>query len=89
MIQHVVFWKIRPDLDKKEVEDAIKDALGSVPGPVKPMQFSPPRPGSNTHGWDFGFTAYFESPETLETYMKSDAHHKVVKEVINPRVVRE
>ena len=83
MVKHLVFWKIKDDLDFEGVYEEMKirvEALnGEIPGLIKVelgRDFS-----DSEVSYDLGLYSEFESKEALEVY-RDHPKHQFVKEFI-------
>lgn len=75
MVTHVVFWKLKPEVNAQEAYEGIKvrleELLGVVPG------LCSVKVGRGFQGWDVALISEHESRAALEVYQDHPAHLSV------------
>lgn len=88
MIKHIVMWRLRDDIDKKETAEKIKQELEALVGVIPELKSA--RVGINFNDSDtvsdIVLETEFLSKEDLNTYQAHPAHKRVGAEFVRPNV---
>lgn len=86
MIEHVVLFKLRPEVDSKKVEWMLRETrirLNKIPV-VRGLRCG--YQINDTIEWPFFLLVEIESLEKLDAYMADPVHLRYVAEVIKPHI---
>ena len=75
MVQHIVMWKLKEDVNKAEAAAAMKQKLEALVGVVPGLEEARVTPAFG--GWDVSLVTRHESREALEVYQDHPAHVEV------------
>ncbi len=88
MVQHIIFWTLKPELsdtEKAERKRLIKEGLEGLSGRIKGMKsievITDILPSSSG---DLMLKCVFENKEALEEYSKNSLHNAVADERVRP-----
>ncbi|MBT8044908.1 MAG: Dabb family protein [Verrucomicrobiae bacterium] len=84
MIQHVVFFKLKPEVDSHKLEEMIRSTRSML---LKIPEVLSVRSGRNIDTkaeWPFFLSVEVESLEKLRMYIEDPVHLKYVETVIKP-----
>jgi hypothetical protein len=83
MLTHVVLLKPKSEVSQEEIAEALKHVQAlqqAIPGIVS-VQTGENLNGSNNHGYTYGFTMQFSTPEVFKGYAPHPAHRPVSEEL--------
>jgi hypothetical protein len=90
MVNHIVMWKFKPEIEesqkealKKDMEENLKGLVGKVPGLLTVEFIANPIP-SSTH--DMALVTTLEKAEDIAVYGKHPEHVKVADTYVRPFV---
>lgn len=90
MINHIVMWKFKPEIEdnkkedlKKAMAENLKSLVGEVPG-LLTVEFVENPIQSSTH--DIALVTTFETAEQIEAYAVHPAHVKAADTYVRPFV---
>ncbi len=84
MIHHVVFFKLKPEVDDHKLEEMIRSTRSML---LKIPEVLSVRSGRNidsTSEWPFFLTVEVETLEKLRMYVEDPVHLKYLEKVIKP-----
>ncbi len=91
MVQHIVMWKFKEDVDKEQAAAQMKEKLEALVGVVPGLQWLEVCP---TYQGDADYALYseFDSAEALEAYQVHPGHvaaKEIVQKYITTRIVAD
>ena len=81
MIRHMVFWKIEPSLDRKDVYEEMKKRLEGLVGIVPGLLSAEVGLNISRGDYDVALTSVLDSRDSLDGYQMHPAHLEVKKYV--------